>query len=308
MSDVQSIYIPLTFRSNRQTVLFLLVDPMDKEHKDPDTIDLEAPRLAWYKQKVWKKHQNAVYWVDIKLAQKEGLKFFQTRSNAIILHETLPAYCFPKVVRVETGEFMYEKVYASLRPPPNIFFQDMIGWKNLDSEVAGQPEGEVARQAKGSQPTQPNPNPNQDRTARPIVCSEGASRSQEIETRSFRDSKNFNSEEVNPDRTGGPVVCLQRASQTRFSRESKNLILEETNHDRTERPVVCSQSERSMVNEVDIDFRISGLAHSVVKQAENYRVRQLIKQIENHPHRQALQHDLQQNNANNPFSEVQKDD
>ena len=28
--------------SNRQTVFFLLVDPMDKEHKDPDTIDLEA--------------------------------------------------------------------------------------------------------------------------------------------------------------------------------------------------------------------------------------------------------------------------
>ena len=34
--------------SNRQTVFFLLVDPMDKEHKDPDTIDLEAPRLAQY--------------------------------------------------------------------------------------------------------------------------------------------------------------------------------------------------------------------------------------------------------------------
>ena len=27
--------------SNRQTVFFLLVDPMDKNHKDPDTIDLK---------------------------------------------------------------------------------------------------------------------------------------------------------------------------------------------------------------------------------------------------------------------------
>ena len=34
--------------NNRQTIFFLLVDPMDKEHKDPDTIDLEAPRLAQY--------------------------------------------------------------------------------------------------------------------------------------------------------------------------------------------------------------------------------------------------------------------
>ena len=32
--------------SNRQTVFFLLVDPMDKNHKDLDTIDLNAPRHA----------------------------------------------------------------------------------------------------------------------------------------------------------------------------------------------------------------------------------------------------------------------
>ena len=37
-----------------------------------------------------------------------------------------------------------------------------------------------------------------------------------------------------------------------------------------------------MLNEVDIDFRIPGLPHSVVKQAENYRVRELVKKIDNH--------------------------
>ena len=61
-----------------------------------------------------------------------------------------------------------------------------------------------------------------------------------------------------------------------------------------------------MLNEVDIDFRKSGLPHSVVKQAENYRVRELVKQIENHLHRQAFQQDLQQNNAYNSFSEKSK--
>ena len=96
--------------SNRQTVFFLLVDPMDKEHKDPDTIDLRAPRLAQYMHEAWKINQNTVYWVDIKLAQKKGLKFYQTRSNAIILHETLPAYCIPKVVRMEP-EKSYTKKY-----------------------------------------------------------------------------------------------------------------------------------------------------------------------------------------------------
>ena len=155
--------------SNRQTVFFLLVDPMDKNHKDLDTIDLSVPRHAQCMHKAWKKHQNMVYWVEINLAQKKGLKFFQTRSNAIILHETLPAYCIPIVVRMEIGEVIYEKVYMSPRPPPKISLKhDWI--KELGSEVARQPEGEVARQAEGSQPTQPNPNPNHDRTVKPVVC------------------------------------------------------------------------------------------------------------------------------------------
>ena len=106
--------------NNRQTVFFLPVDPMDKNLKDLDTIDLEAPRLAQFMRKAWKRHQDEVYWVDIKLALKKGLKFDQTRSNAIILHETLPAYCIPKVVWMETGEVIYEKVYMSPRPPPKI--------------------------------------------------------------------------------------------------------------------------------------------------------------------------------------------
>ena len=54
-----------------QTVFFTSVDPMDKEHKDTDVIDLDAPRLASYKQKTWKKHQNTVYWVDIQLNGKD---------------------------------------------------------------------------------------------------------------------------------------------------------------------------------------------------------------------------------------------
>ena len=62
----------------------------------------------------------------------------------------------------------------------------------------------------------------------------------------------------------------------------------------------------TLIYEVDIDTRVSGLPHAVVKQAENSRVRELVKKIENHPHRQALQEDVQQNNAYNPFSEKSK--
>ena len=52
--------------SNRQTVFFLPVDPIDKEHKDPAKIDLGSPRLAQYMHKAWKKQQNTVYWVPIE--------------------------------------------------------------------------------------------------------------------------------------------------------------------------------------------------------------------------------------------------
>ena len=106
-----------------------------KNHKDPDTIDLEALRLAQYMHKAWKKHQNTVYWVDIKFAQKKGLTFYQIRSNAIILHETFPACCVPKVVRMEIGEVISEIVFASRRLPPKISLTH--NWmKELGSEVA----------------------------------------------------------------------------------------------------------------------------------------------------------------------------
>ena len=203
------------------------------------------------------------------LALKKGLKFYQTRSNAIILHETLPAYCIPKVVRMETGEVKNETVCAAPRPSPKISLKH--DWmKELGSEVAQRPDGQVLQQSQSSQSNQPNPNPDHGRTGRPVVCSERAPRSQEIDTRSFRE------EAVKHDRTGRPVVCRDE------------------NH------------ECPMLNEVDIDFRIPGLPHSVVKQADNYRVREFVKKIENHPHRQCLQRDLQQNNAYNPFSPASK--
>ena len=113
--------------SKRQTVFFTSVDPMNKEHRDPDKIDLDAPRLAWYHQKKWKKHQNTVYWVDIKLPQRKGFKFCQTRSNAIILYDKLPAFCIPKAIMMETGEIIYERVHASPRPPPKISFKTIGG-------------------------------------------------------------------------------------------------------------------------------------------------------------------------------------
>ena len=59
--------------------------------------------------------------------------------------------------------------------------------------------------------------------------------------------------------------------------------------------------------EHNIDFRVPGLSHSVVKDAERLRVQQPVQRIENHPHRAALQANLQQNNVYNPFSKDSKE-
>ena len=92
--------------SRRQTVFFLPIDPRDKDREDPEHTDFSVPRRARYVHSAWKRHQDAVFWVDINLAISQGLTFHQTRSNAIILQRTLPAYCIPKVERLKTGEVL----------------------------------------------------------------------------------------------------------------------------------------------------------------------------------------------------------
>ena len=60
-------------------------------------LDMSQPRYAKYKH-VWKVAQGAVYWVDIGRAQRMRLKFYQTRSSAIILHDTLTPVCIERMV------------------------------------------------------------------------------------------------------------------------------------------------------------------------------------------------------------------
>ena len=98
-------------------------------------------------------------------------------------------------------------------------------------------------------------------------------------------------------------VSVERSDQDKDADENVD-----ADQVRTERPVESEQSIGLFTQreEIDIDFRVSGLSHAVVKQSENVSVRELVKKIESHPHRQALQADLQQNNAFNPFSNESK--
>ena len=187
--------------------------------------------------------------------RQKGFKFYQTRSNAIILYDSLPAYCFPKAIMLETGDIIFEKVYASPRPPLKISFRE--NWmKELGSEVAGGSED--------SQQIQP--------TSQTQLSSTG------------RLVKSF------------VPVSVERVDKDKDSDE--NVDADQTS---TGRPVSGQPTGLStQLEAIDIDFRVSGLPHAVVKQAENFRVREFVKKMESHPHRQALQANLQQSKCYNP--------
>ena len=269
----------------RQTVFFTALNPMHKNHKDPQELDLTNSRLAPYKQK-WKRHHDTVYWVDIQLAQRKGLKFYQTRSNAIILYDTLPAYCISKAIVMKSEEIIYQKVYVWPRPPPKISYKD--NWmKELDSEVAGS--------SNDTQRIQPKPKTQSSSTVRP-VCGE----TEDIEERTKFDRDILNQEKhdevTDPTSTGRPVCAYE--STERCVLTPKHVENDQT---RTGRPVLVGRKEKH-----EIDFRLPGLSHAVVKEADHLRVQQLVKRIENHPHREALHADLQQNNVYNPLSNNSK--
>ena len=269
------------------------IDPREKGHKDLEKIDLNVPRRAQYLHNAWKKHQDAVYWVDVNLAIRKGLTFYETRSNAIILQGILPAYCIPKVVRLKTGEVLYEKAYMSPRPPPKISLRHDWAKREvpLGSTVVQQSEGEVVRQsqeevasrAKFFQPTQPIPKPICERSGQPdntqgvFVVKGETSRSQEI------DVKSFNEELCSSDRSGQLDITQDVISvQTRSSEDSKSLNLEQT-HDGSGQPdkhIVAVQDDPEVYHEIktlntdietirerieaDMDFKIPGLPHSIV--------------------------------------------
>ena len=280
--------------SRRQTVFFLPIDPRDENHKDPEHIDFSVPRRARYVHSAWKRHQDAVFWVDIDLAIKEGLTFYQTRSNAIILQGALPAYCIPEVERLKTGEVLYERPYLSPRPPPKISLRHEHNWTRgndqLGSTVEQQPVGKLLQQSFGeaprvklSKPTQSKPKPICDRSGKPedtehvFVDKRKTSRSQEI------DEKRLHKEFGSSDRSGKP------------ERLSEDIRVKHA-HDGTGQPVKSSASTHTVkeqfvleenrdiasfnadnefnraIDKENIDFNIPGVPNSTVKRSHGVNV------------------------------------
>ena len=89
-STIRSGLIPggRSLQRDRQSVFFTAVNPMDDDQSMEEIrCDLDKPRIA-PKKNTRRLHQNTVYWCNLKLAQKKGVQIYQTRSHAIVLHNT----------------------------------------------------------------------------------------------------------------------------------------------------------------------------------------------------------------------------
>ena len=290
--------------STRQSVFFLPVDPRDENHRDPENIDYSVPRHARYVQNIWKRHQDTVFWIDIDLGIiKEGLKFYQTRSNAIILQGVLPPSCIVRAERLKGGEPLYERQYLSPRPPPKISLRHDLNWTrgndDLGSTVEHRPVGKLVQQSLGetvhfgsSKPTQ-SPKTNEDRSGKPVA--------QEIVGK-------LQEELSSSDRPGKPVT--EEEQHVRNHDSSGKPDGEETQHTVQED---CHLKHRDKEDKFDlatdegnIDFNISGISDEAVKCSETFNILQLIRRITRHPQKQAVQNDLDKEQSFNAFSAESK--
>ena len=290
--------------SRRQSVFFLPVDPRDENHRDPENIDYSVPRRARYVQNTWKRHQDTVFWIDIDLGIiKEGLKFYQTRSNAIILQGVLPPSCIVRAERLKGGEPLYKRQYLSPRPPPKISLRHDLNWTRgndeLGSTVEHRPVGKLVQQSLGetvqfgsSKPTQ-SPKTNEDRSGRP-VAQEIVSVLQEESSSSDRTEKPVTEEEQyvqNHDDSGKPErEEIQHTVQENYHLKSRD------NVDKFD----------LATDDANVDFSVSGIPEEAVKRSENFNILQLIRRITRHPQKQAVQNDLDKEQSFNAFSDESK--
>ena len=172
---------------------------------------------------------------------------------------------------MKTGEVLFEKAYMSPRPPPKI--SSRHDWtKELGSEVARQPRGEVSQQTKFFQPTQPIPKPICDRSLQPdnkheVFVDKGeTSWSREIKEKSSPWSREIKETSSHEElcRSGQPdkhEIALRAAPEVHREITTLNTDNELT---------------RERIEE-DMEFKIPGLPNSTVKQLQSASVRELIQ-------------------------------
>ena len=111
-------------KEGRQTVFFTPLDPFgsDAHEQEEPSEDCSRPRKV-HCHSHWRNDQNAVYWVELSRAQDLRLQFGQTKSNVIIVHQSVPFRCIDRVVHDNGGRITFQRILTP-RPGPKVTLRD----------------------------------------------------------------------------------------------------------------------------------------------------------------------------------------
>ena len=87
----------------------------------------------------WKRCQNTVFWCNLKLSLQRALQFYQTRSNAVILFDTLLAEFVEKAICMKTKDQLHQRESVILRPRVVLEANSQSGSQNLPVQEARSP-------------------------------------------------------------------------------------------------------------------------------------------------------------------------
>ena len=106
-------------KENDKAVFFTPLNPFGN---DPDEEkshnDYTVPQKVHYKTN-WKHNQDAVLWITLSRAQDQGLRFWQTKSFAIVTYATVPGDCIDRVTSQNGHRVIFERL-ATPRSAPKV--------------------------------------------------------------------------------------------------------------------------------------------------------------------------------------------
>ena len=101
-------------------------DNPDEELSD----DLSKPRKVHY-HSTWKNTQDAACWINFVRAQDKGIRFWQTRSQAEIVHNSVPTDCIDKVISQKGERTLFDRL-STPRPAPKIVIES--AWQSQQQQ------------------------------------------------------------------------------------------------------------------------------------------------------------------------------
>ena len=128
-------------KEGRLTIFFTPLNPFgnNPDEEEPSD-DLSKPRKVHCHSK-GKNYQDAVHWINLARAQDKGLRFWQTRSHAVIVYNSVLADCIHKVI-CQKGEGTLFERFSTPRPAPKILLKS--AWQSQQQQQQQQDTSESA--------------------------------------------------------------------------------------------------------------------------------------------------------------------